>query len=153
MFSGKPVVCCQYLVTFLTTFCNHLIADFSTDTPTSFSISLTLLDGEKLFLTMEIILWKCTLVFICGPPDQLVQLSWSGQSFFLRMYHGVDLSIRKVDLTLIKVLISIIGLFGAFSLLMASFNFTDISSDPIVRVLVESSQVQHLQSSPDLLSD
>lgn len=66
------------------------------------------------------------------------------------MYHGVDLSIRKVDLTLIKVLISIIGLFGAFSLLMASFNFTDISSDPIVRVLVESSQVQHLQSSPDL---
>lgn len=50
---------------------------------------------QLFFLTMEIILSSCTLVFFCGLSGLLVLLSWSVR-YFLGMYQIADLATPKV---------------------------------------------------------
>ena len=121
-----------------------LIVDFDTHTPTSWRVFLiwpTVVKG--VFFTRERIIWSSTTVVFRGLPGLLVLLSSPVHSLFLRMIWPH-----------LMLLLSLMGLFRFFSLMMACFTDSDRSLDLTLRVDSNRFQMQiaHLKCTLDLLS-
>ncbi len=125
-----------------------LIVDFDSDTPTTNRVFVTWLDVVKgFFFTMERILHSSTTVVLRGRLGLFMLLSSPVRSFFLRMYHTVDLATPNVPA------ISLMDLFCFWSLTIVCFTCMEKSFDRMMWVHSNSFQMQmaHLESTPDLL--
>ncbi len=111
--------------------------------------SVLLLAGccERVFFTMEMILWSSTTVVLCGRPGLFMLLGSPVHSFFLRMYQTVDLATPNVPA------ISLMDLFCFWSLTIVCFTCMERSFDRMMWVHSNSFQMQmtHLESTPDFL--